>query len=111
MLRPIVKVDCTHAYAGLLVLVAIFMALFTAAMQGQELPNAPQAAAKQQKPPAAHRPLPVKSSDPDLGSADWFRDRGHFKMARFVPVFRHIDWDISYGKPKETGHGCRKGGR
>jgi hypothetical protein len=109
MLHPRIKADCSHAYISLLVVVAIFMALFTAAMHGQELPSAPQAAVRQQET-HAHKPrlLPARPGKPDLGSAEWFRGRGHFRMARFMPVLTHIDWDISYGKSKDTSHSSHK---
>ena len=41
-MKPPTKNDCTHAYVGMVVLVAIFMLLFIAVMHGQELPDAPQ---------------------------------------------------------------------
>jgi hypothetical protein len=108
--KPTIKGDCTHAYVGIAVLVAIFMVLFTAAMHGQELPNAPQAAVKHQTTPVhKQRPLLAKPGNPDLGSADWFRERGYFRLAKFIPVLTHIDWGLSYDKPTETGHGSRKG--
>ncbi len=50
-MKQAIKEDRTLAYMVMLVLVAIFMLLFTAGMNGQELPNAPQAAIKQQIPP------------------------------------------------------------
>ena len=109
MLPPTIKGDCTRAYWGTVVLAAIFMLLFTTIMQGQELPNAPQATIKQQLPPEhKQRPLWAKSGNPDLGSADWFRERGYFTLAKFMPMLTHIGWGLSYGKPKETGHGSRK---
>lgn len=109
-MKPTIKDDCTHAYAGIVVLVAIFTVLFIAVMHGQELPNAPQAAVKHQTPPVhKQRPLLAQPGSPEPGSADWFRERGYFKLARFIPVLTHIDWDLSYDKPKETGHGSRKG--
>lgn len=108
MLRTTIKTSHTHAYACLLILLAIYMWLFTVAMHGQELPNAQPAVVAPQdlrihKPQP--RPRPIK---PDLGSADWFRERGHFKLARFMPVLTHIDWDISYGKSKDTGRSSHK---
>jgi hypothetical protein len=104
-MKPTIKNDCTHAYAGIVVLVAIFMVLFTTVMHGQELPNAPQAAVKHQIPPVdKQRPPLAKPGNPDLGSADWFRERGYFKLARFIPVLTHIDWNLSYGKPEKAGH-------
>ena len=108
-MKPAIKDDCTHAYVGIVVLVSIFMVLFTAVMHGQELPNAPPVVVKHQIPPInKQRPLLAKSGNPDLGSADWFRDRGYFKLARFMPALTHIDWDLSYNKPKEAGHGSLK---
>ena len=50
-MKPTIKDDCMHAYAGIVVLVDVFMVLFVAATHGQELPNAPQAAVKHQTPP------------------------------------------------------------
>ena len=76
-MKPTIKNDCPIAYVGMVVLVAIFMLLFTAVMDGQELPNAPQAAVKQQIPPVhKERSLLAKAVNPLLGSADWFRERG-----------------------------------
>ena len=108
-MKPAIKGDCTVAYMGMVVLVAIFMLLFTAVMDGQELPNAPQAAVKHQIPPV-HKQMPLlaKAVNPLLGSADWFRGRGLFKLSKFVPLLTHIDWNPSYDKPKETDHGSRK---
>lgn len=109
MLPPTTKSDCTHAYWGTVVLVAIFMLPFTAVMHGQELPNAPQATVRQQLPPVhKQRPLQAKPGNPDLGSADWLRERGYFTLAKFMPVLTHIDWGLSYGRPKETGRCSRK---
>ena len=85
------------------------MVLFIAVIHGQDLPNAPQVAVKHQIPPMnKQRPLLAKPGNPDLGSADWFRERGYFKLARFMPVLKHIDWHFGYDKPKEAGHGSRK---
>jgi hypothetical protein len=53
--------------------------------------------------------LLAKLGNPDVGSADWFRELGYFRLAKFIPVLTHIDWGLSYDKPKETGHGSRKG--
>jgi hypothetical protein len=109
-MKPIIKDDCMHAYVGIVVLVAIVMVLFTAVMRGQGPPNAPQVAVKHQIPPVHKQtPLLAKHGNPDLGSADWFRERGYFKLARFIPLLTHIDWNLSYDKPKEAGHGSRKG--
>ena len=85
------------------------MVLFVAAMYGQELPNAPQATVKQQIP-SVHKqgPLLAKPGNVYLGSADWFREREHFKLARVIPLLTHIDWKPSFGKPKEAGHRSRK---
>lgn len=108
-MKPTIKDDCSHAYAGIVVLVAVFMVLFIAVMHGQELANAPQAAVKHHTPPVhKQRPLLTKPGNPEIGSADWFRERGYFKLARFIPVLTHIDWGLSYDKPKETSHGNRK---
>ncbi len=108
-MKRTIKGDCTHAYAGRLVLLVIFMALFTAVMHGQELPTAPQIAVKHQSPPLhKQEPLLAKLSNPVLGSAGWFRERGLFKLAKFIPVLTHIDWNPSYDKPKEPGRGSRK---
>jgi hypothetical protein len=108
-MKPTIRDGCTHAYVGIAVLVSIFMVLFTAVMHGQDLPNAPQVVVKHQIPPVnKQRLLLAKAGHPDLGSADWFRERGHFKLARFMPVLTHIDWDLSYDKPREAGRGSRK---
>jgi hypothetical protein len=108
-MKPTIKEDCRHAYVGIVVLVAIFMGLFIAVMHGQDLPNAPQAVIKHQTPPAhKQEPLLAKLGTPVLGSADWFRERGLFKLARFMPALTHIDWNLSYDKPKEADHGSRK---
>lgn len=100
--------DCTHPYVGIALLVTIFMVLFVTVMHGQELPNAPQAVVKQQIP-SVHKqgPLSAKPGNPYLGSADWFREREHFKLARVIPLLPHIDWKLSFDKPKGTGHGSR----
>jgi hypothetical protein len=108
-----IKDDCKHAYVGITLLVTIFMVLSVAAMHGQELPNAPQAAAVKQQIPPMHkqgsllvqRPLLAQPDNLYLGSADWFREREHFKLARVIPLLTHIDWNLSFGKPKEAGHG------
>jgi hypothetical protein len=103
------KDACTHAYVGIALVATIFMVLFVSAMHGQELPNAPRAAVKQQIPPVHNQgPLLAKPSSLYLGSADWFREREHFKLARIIPLLTHIDWKLSFGKPKEAGHGSRK---
>ena len=52
-MKPTIKDDRTHAFVGIVVLVAIFMELFIAVMHGQDLPNAPQAAVRHQTLPAA----------------------------------------------------------
>jgi len=112
-MKHTIKDDCTHAYVGIALLVTVFMVLFVAAMHGQELPNAPQAAAVKQKIPSVHRQVPLLVQGPllaqpgnlYLGSADWFREREHFKLARVIPLLTHIDWNLSFGKPKEAGHG------
>jgi hypothetical protein len=72
------------------------------------IPNAPQAVVKQQIP-SVHKqgPLSAKPGNPYLGSADWFREREHFKLARVIPLLPHIDWKLSFDKPKGTGHGSR----
>ena len=116
-----IKDDCTHVYLGKALLVTLFMVLFVAAMHGQELPNAPQAGVKQQIPPVhkqgqllaqgswlAQGPLLAQPGNLYPGSADWFREREHFKLARVIPLLTHIDWNLSYGKPKDAGHGNRK---
>lgn len=100
-MKPTIKNDCTHAYVGMVVLVAIFMLLFIAVMHGQELPDAPQAVIKHQIPPVPKQmPLLGKPVNPVLGSADWFRERGYFKLARIMPVLLHIHLKLSYDKPK-----------
>lgn len=70
------------------------MVLFVAAiLHGQELPNAPQAAVKQQIPPLTKQgPLLAEPGNLYLGSADWFREREHFKLAKVIPLLAHIDW-------------------
>ena len=68
------------------------------------MPDAPQATVKHQTPPLHEQePLLAKLGNPVLGSADWFRERGLFKLARFMPVLTHIDWNVSYDKPKGAG--------
>ena len=109
-MKHTIRDGCTHAYVRIALLLAIFTAPFVGAMHGQELPNAPQAAVRHQTPPAhKQRLLLPKLGNPDLGSADWFRELGYFRLAKFIPVLTHIDWGLSYDKPKETGHGSRKG--
>jgi hypothetical protein len=104
-----IKNDCTHAYVGMVVLVAIFMLLFIAVMHGQELPDAPQAVIKHQIPPVhTQTPLLAKPVNPVPGDADWFREHGNFTLARIIPVFKHIHWNLSYDKPKGARHGTRK---
>jgi hypothetical protein len=106
-----IKDDCTHV--GVAPLVTLFMVLSVAAMYGQDLPNAPQAAAVKHQIPLMHkqgslliqRPLLTQPGNLYLGSADWFREREHFKLARVIPLLTHIDWNLSFGKPKEAGHG------
>jgi hypothetical protein len=94
---------------GIVVLVAIFMLLFTAVTHGQELPNAPQVAVKHQSPPLhKQEPLLGKLVNPLLGSADWFRERGLFKLAKIIPVLTHIDLNPSYNKPKEASRDSGK---
>jgi hypothetical protein len=118
-MKHTMKADCTHAYVGIALLLTIFMVLFVAVMPGQELPNAPQAAVIQKIPPVHKQspllakfhkqsPLLAKPGSPDLGSADWFREREHFKLARVIPLLTHIDWNLSFGKPNEAGHGSGK---
>jgi hypothetical protein len=108
-MKPTIKDARTIAYVGMVVLVAIFMLLFTAVTHGQELPNAPQAVVKQQIPPVhKQRPQLAKAVGPLLGSADWFREHGLFKLARIMPVLTHIDLNPSYDKPKDADHGIRK---
>jgi hypothetical protein len=103
------KDDCAHAYVGIALVLTIFMVLFVAVMHGQELPNAPQAAVKHQIPPVHKQsPLLAKRGNAHLGSADWFREHEHFKLARIIPLLTHIDWGLSFDKPKEPGHGGRK---
>jgi len=107
-MKHTIRHDCTHAYVGIVLLVTTFMVLFVAVMYGQELPNAPQVAVKQQIPSVRKQgPLLAKPGNLYLGSADWFREREHFKLARVIPLLTHIDWKLSFGKPKETGHGSR----
>jgi hypothetical protein len=123
-----IRDGCTHAYVGIALLLAIFTAPFVGAMHGQELPNAPQAAVKQQIPPVhkpgqllargswlaqgrplAHGPRLTQPGNLDPGSADWFRER--VKILSWRGLFRlltHIDWYLSFGKPKEAGYGNRK---
>jgi hypothetical protein len=109
-MKHTIKDDCTHAYVGIALLVTIFMVLFVASiLHGQELPNAPQAAVKQQIPPVHKQgPQLAKPGNLTLGSADWFREREHFELAKVIPLLTHIDWNLSYGKPGEAGHGNRK---
>jgi hypothetical protein len=108
-MKSTIRDDCTYAYMSIVVLVAIFMVLFTAVMRGQELPNAPQAAVKHQIPPVhTQTPLLAKPVNPVPGDADWFREHGNFTLARIIPVFKHIHWNLSYDKPKGASHGTRK---
>ena len=108
-MKPPIKNDCAHAYVGMVVLVAIFMLLFIAVMHGQELPDAPQAVIKHQIPPVhTQTPLLAKPVNPVPGDADWFREHGNFTLARIIPVFKHIHWNLSYDKPKGARHGTRK---
>jgi hypothetical protein len=108
-MKRTIKDDCTHAYVSIAILVTIFMVVFVVAMHGQELPNAPQAAVKQQIPPVHIKSqLLAKPGNLYLGSADWFREREDFKLARIIPLLTHIDWNLSFGKPKEASHGSRK---
>jgi hypothetical protein len=101
-----IKDDCVHAYVS--IAVTIFMVVSVAAMHGQELPNAPQAAVKQQVPPVHIRSqLLANPGNVSLGSADWFREREDFRLARVIPLLTHIDWHLSFGKPKEAVHGSR----
>jgi hypothetical protein len=100
---------CTRAYVGIVLPVTIFMVLFVPAVRGQDLPNAPQAVVKQQIPPVHKQgPLLARPGNLYLGSADWFRERQHFKLAKVIPLLTHLDWNLSFGKPKEAGHGNRK---
>jgi hypothetical protein len=109
MRHTTVKNDCTHAYVALTLLVAIFLVLFVTAMHGQELPNAPQAAVTHTILPVhKHSPLLEEPRTLELGSADWFRERNHFKLARIIPLLKQIDWHLSFDKPKEAGHGSHK---
>jgi hypothetical protein len=108
-MKHIIKDDHMHAYVSIEILVTIFMVVFVATMHAQELPNAPQAAVKQQIPPMHKQSqLLAKPGNLYLGSADWFREREDFKLARVIPLLTHIDWHLSFGKPKEAGHGSRK---
>jgi hypothetical protein len=108
-MRHTIKDYCSHAYVGIALRVTIFMVLFVAAVHGQELPSAPQATVKQHIPPVRKQgPLLEKPGNLYLGSADWFREREHFKLARIIPLLAHIDWNLSFDKPKEAGHGSRK---
>ena len=108
-MKRIIKGDSTYGYLGIALLVTMFMALFVPDVRGQELPNAPQAAVKQQIPPVhKQRPLLAKPGNLYFGSADWFREHEHFKLARVIPLLTHIDWNLSFGKPKEAGHGSHK---
>src|ERR1700756_2639550 len=108
-MNPPIKNDCTHAYVGMVVLVAIFMLLFMAVMHGQELPDAPQAVIKHQIPPVhTQTPLLAKPVNPVPGSADWFRERGYFKLARIIPVFIHIHCNLTIENQKGASHGSRK---
>jgi hypothetical protein len=108
-MKPAIKDDRAHAFVGIVVLVAIFMVLFTAVMHGQDLPNAPQVAVKHQIPSVnKQRSLLAKPGNPDLGSADWFRERGYFRLARFIPLLKHIDLHFGNDKSKEASHGSRK---
>lgn len=76
-MKPTITEDGTHAYLDRLVPMAILMVLFTPVMHGQELPNAPQPAVKHQTPPVRKERSPLATPrNPDLGSADWFRERG-----------------------------------
>jgi hypothetical protein len=100
-MKPTIKEARTIAYVGMVVLVVIFMLLFTAVTHGQELPTAPQAAVQRQIPPVHQQtPLLAKPVNPIPGSADWFRERGYFKLARIMPVLLHIHLKLSYDKPK-----------
>jgi hypothetical protein len=108
-MKHIITGDRTYAYGGIAMLVTIFMMVFVAAMPGQELPNAPQAAVRQQNSPVHKQSqLLAQPGKRYLGSADWFRERDDFKLARVIPLLTHIDWHFSFGKPKEAGHGSRK---
>ena len=108
-MKHTIRDDCTHAYVSKAILVTIFVMVFVTAMHGQELPNAPQAAVKQQIPPVHKQSqLLAKPGNLYLGSADWFREREDFELARVIPLLTHIDWHLSFGKPKEAGHGSPK---
>ena len=102
-MKQTIQGDCTHL--GMALMVTIFMLLFVAIMHGQELPNAPQPAVKQQIP-LVHKKGPrlAKPGILYLGSPDWFREREHFKLARIIPLLTPIDWNLSFGKPREAGH-------
>jgi hypothetical protein len=108
-MKQTIEVNGAYAYMVLALMVTLFMLLFVDVVDGQELPNAPQAAVKQQIP-SAHRQGPplVKPGNLYLGSADWFREREHFKLARIIPLLTHMDWNLSFGKPKQACHGIRK---
>jgi hypothetical protein len=108
-MKHAIRDDCPHAYVSIAILVTIFIMVFVAAMHGQELPNEPQAAVKQQIPPVHKQSqLLAKPGNLYLGSADWFRERDDFKLARVIPLLTHIDWHLSFGKPKEAGRGSRR---
>jgi hypothetical protein len=78
-------------------------------MHGQEPPHTPQAAVKQQIPPMRKQGLLLaKPGNLSLGNDDWFREHEHFKLARVIPLLTHIDWNLSFGKPKEAGHVSRR---
>ena len=108
-MKPAIKDDCTHAHVAIAVLITIFMVPFATLMHGQELPNAPQIAVKQQIPPVhKERPLLAKPGNLNLGSDDWFREHGYSKLSGIMSVLTHIDWGLNYNKLKDAGHGSRK---
>jgi hypothetical protein len=107
-MKHTIKDDCAHAYVAIALLLAIFVVLFVADLHGQELPNAPQAVVRQQIPPVHKQgPLPIKPGGLCPGSADGFREPEHFRLPRVILLFTHIDWNLSFGKPKEAGHFSR----
>lgn len=107
MLHATIKPDRTTAYVALLALLIIYIVLFATLLYSQELPTAPRASVKQQELGLRKPGSLPKSNRPDLGSADWFRERGHFKLALFMPLLEHIDWDISYDKSGKHRHSSR----
>jgi hypothetical protein len=61
MLRSTIKPSCTSAYVALLVLLFIYIFLFTEVMHSQELPTAPRVAVKQQESDRRKLASPSKS--------------------------------------------------